>query len=77
MQLSFSSDASVLAVAFGSHVTLWDHREEVTLLGALRHDRPTEDIDRMEFITSTHLVDMLLTQSSTAVTLQSPYGSAG
>ena len=56
---------------------MWDHRDEVTLLGALRHDRDQENIVQMQFLNSTHVVDMVLTQSATAVTLQSPYGSAG
>ena len=33
----FSNNASVRAIAFGSYVTLWGHRNDVRLITTLRH----------------------------------------
>jgi len=74
--VAFSPDASVLAVAFGHHVTLWDH-SEVALLTAIRHGSDEAPVESVQFLSSDNLVDLLLTQSATCVSLQSPYGSAG
>lgn len=72
--LAFSSDASVLAVAFGSMITLWDHHN-VTLLTSLRHLEDLEDTTKeIQFVQSKKLVDMVLASSSRGVSLQSPYG---
>lgn len=81
--VAFSSDASVLAVAFGPFVTLWDHHE-VTLLTALRHSTAAaaadndEFVDSVQFLHSDRLTDgMMLIQSKTCVSLRSPYGDRG
>jgi NET1-associated nuclear protein 1 (U3 small nucleolar RNA-associated protein 17) len=73
--VAFSADASVLAVAHGNMVTLWDHHE-VTLLSSLRRDDPSP-IDSVQFLCSDTLADALLTCSSTSVAMQSPYGVRG
>jgi hypothetical protein len=68
---SFSSDASVAAIAFGEFVTLWDVHE-VTFLTALRH---IEEVERVLLLNGTNTVDLLLIQSKSCVALKSPYPS--
>ena len=75
--VSFLPDASVLAIAFGSFVTLWD-LATVALLTALRHDNDDDDavLDWIQFLRSDSLPDgMMLMHSKTCVSLRLPYGS--
>jgi NET1-associated nuclear protein 1 (U3 small nucleolar RNA-associated protein 17) len=74
----FSSDDSVLAIAFGNMLTLWDHHE-LTLLSSIWHDdtNKKEGIHSVQFLTSTNLYDSLLLKSSAIVSLHSPYGDRG
>jgi hypothetical protein len=75
--VAYSSDASILAIAYGSAVTLWDHHQ-MTLLTSLHHlISDSSPIDSVNFVSSDKLADMLLTASLKGVSLQSPYGSAG
>ena len=75
--VSFSEDGSVLAIGFGSMVTLWDHHE-VTLLTTLGNFGDNTVIcDNLQFLSSTTMKDALLVSSSRVVALQSPYGMEG
>jgi hypothetical protein len=74
--VAFSADASLLAIAFGSIITLWDHHN-VTLLTSLRHLGDDATIDSVQFVQSSKLVDMVLVSSASGVSLQSPFGKQG
>ena len=74
--VSFSHDASVVAIGFGNVVTLWD-RHNVTLLTSLRHGESDEVAKTVLFIQSGELEGMILIQSSSSISLQSPYANKG
>ena len=76
--VAFSADASVLAIAFGGTVTMWDHNE-VTLLASLRHgdNDGAGEVHSVQFLDTNRLSDVLLIKSSTSVALRSPYGNRG
>ncbi len=69
--VTFSSDGSVLAVCYGSHVTLWDHTS-ATLLNSLSS---ADDLHHLHFLTRDD--DFLLMTSESRVAIKSPFGGAG
>jgi WD40 repeat protein len=73
--VAFSSDDSLLAVAFGDTITLWDARTG-SLLTSLPHmdDSPVESL---QFLTTGRYLDLLLSFSGRGVVLQSPFGASG
>ena len=77
--LAFSDDSSVLSIAYGNFITLWD-TQETRLLTTVRHlggDGVSDvAIDSLQFVNSEFCQDMLLTTSRGGVTLQSPFGVA-
>ena len=74
---AFSADSSILAVAYGDAITLWDCHE-LTLVTAIRHgNAKSSRVEQLKFISSARMVDMLFTVSKAAVTLQSPFGRRG
>lgn len=75
--VDFSSDNSVLAIAFGSMISVWDRRK-VALLLSLRHmDYRDAPVEGLQFFQSGTLIDMLLSWSEQGVSLQSPFGTQG
>lgn len=74
--VSFSEDGSIVAIAFGILVTLWDS-EEVRLLTSFRCFDPHSDVKKVQFINPGKHQDLLLVQSQTSVSLRSPYGPDG
>jgi len=75
---AFSADSSIVAIAYGHVVTLWD-RQEMVLVSSLR---PFEDggdysVELLRFVSTQSLPDMLLVVSPKGVALASPFGSAG
>ena len=75
--VTYSGDSSVLAIAFGNMVTLWDHHK-VALLTSLWHLDPDEsNITSLQFLNSKKCTDALMASSDRGVTLQSPYGRHG
>jgi hypothetical protein len=77
--VSFSRDGSLLAVAYGNNIALWDHRN-TRLLRSLSHCNQLEagrDIERIIFIDSQFLSDVILVYSTCGVSLLSPFGNLG
>jgi len=75
--VTFSSDGSMLAIAYGNTLTLWDH-ENATLLTTVRHlIDDSSPIESVKFIKTNALHDLILTESRNGVTLQSPFGETG
>jgi hypothetical protein len=78
--VAFSSDDSILAIAFGNMITLWNHAE-ANLICSLRHlddNNQASVVESLQFLPgSGKFVDSLLSRSSRGVTLQSPYGAQG
>lgn len=68
--VAFSSDSSILAVCYGSMITIWDFHG-MTLLTCLSHLDDGIMIDSVEF--TVH--DMVLCKSASGVSLQSPFGT--
>ena len=74
---SFSGDGTVLALCFGTMITLWDVAG-ARLLDFLRHlQGEGEAIDSVKFVDTERLQDVILTKSRTGVSLQSSFGSRG
>jgi hypothetical protein len=73
--VTFSSDDSVLAMSFGAVNTLWDVRTG-SLLNTLHH-MGTHAVSRLFFMPLGPLQDTLISFSSTALVLQSPFGMHG
>lgn len=71
----FSSDDSVLAMSFGTVITLWDVRRGA-LLTTLDHVGPSP-IQSLSFLTSGPYQDSLVSFSVTGLVLQSPFGARG
>lgn len=72
--IAFSDDGSILAIAFGSMVTLWDS-DEARFLTSLRHlEDFKSNIDSILFVKAGKVHDLLLIKSSSGVSLQSPFG---
>ncbi|CAB9500423.1 Protein of unknown function (DUF2470) [Seminavis robusta] len=69
--VAFSSDGSILAIAFGHMITIWD-RANVTLLTCLSHLGGEDAIDSIEFIKN----DMIMCKSSQGVSIQSLFQAA-
>jgi hypothetical protein len=74
--VSFSEDGSILAIAFGIMITLWDS-EEVRLLTSFRCFDPHSNVAKAQFISPGKHRDLILVQSQTSVSLRSPYGPDG
>ena len=68
---TFSADASILAIAFGDSISLWDVREG-RFLTSLQH-WGGDAVESCTFTRSQGIDDLLLTKSPTAVNLQSPF----
>jgi len=66
--ISFSSDASVLIIAFGRHVTIWDH-SDMTILNTVL---APEHILDLRFVSSPK--DMMLAVGASSVSLLPPFG---
>ena len=66
--VNFSSDGSVLAIAFGKNISLWDHTN-ATLLNTVRAPDHLHDI---QFVRSP--LDMMLTVGKSSVSIQAPFG---
>jgi hypothetical protein len=73
--VAFSSDDSLLAVAFGDTITLWDARTG-SLLTSLPHIDQSP-VESLQFLTTGRHLDLLLSFSSRGVVLQSPFGASG
>jgi hypothetical protein len=74
---AFSEDGSIVAIAFGSMITLWDINE-ARYLTSLRHMGVEQStIDSIKFVTTSRMQDLLLTKSASGVALQSPFGAQG
>lgn len=69
---AFSSDGSVLAVTFGSHVTLW-RTDPVQLLSSIPF-LETNLVHQVVFCSSVHIVDLLLVRTDDRVVLVSVKG---
>mmetsp|Transcript_6679 Transcript_6679/g.9832 ORF Transcript_6679/g.9832 Transcript_6679/m.9832 type:complete len:1022 (-) Transcript_6679:57-3122(-) len=68
-QITFSPDGSVLAIAFGRHVTLWDHTT-ATLLNSMCAPEGLRDL---HFVRSP--LDMVLAVGQNSVSFLAPFGS--
>lgn len=71
--VAFSSDGSVLSVAYGPCVTLWDH-SDATLLTSVTLDGDAEDIGSVDFLTEDD--DSMLLASAGQIGIKSPFGGA-
>ena len=72
--VTFSSDGTVLSVAYGPYVTLWDY-SNATLLTSVSlddADASTEDIQTVNFLTRND--DVMLLTSGTQIGVKSPFG---
>ena len=67
--VTFSPDGSVVAIAFGRHVTLWDHTT-ATMLNSIQAPEPLKDI---QFVRSP--IDMVLATGETSVSVLPPFGN--
>jgi hypothetical protein len=67
--VAFSPDGSVLAIAFGRFITLWDHTN-ATMLNSLH---APESIRSISFVRSP--LDMILVVGTTSVSLLPPFGN--
>ena len=67
--VAFSPDSSILAISYGSKITIWDHHD-MTLLTCLHHLDDDAIVDSVEFTKQ----EMIFAKSSTGVSLQSPFG---
>lgn len=74
--VSFSDDGSIIAIAFGVMVTLWDS-DDARFLTSFRCFDPHSDVEVVQFINPGRHQDLLLVQSLTGVSLRSPYGPDG
>ena len=76
--VAFSSDASIIAIAYGADITLWD-RSDMSLLASVDHtvERDDSQVVALQLVHSDSLTDMVLSRSSKTLTLQSPFGSNG
>lgn len=68
--VAFSSDATVLGIAFGVHISLWNV-QQLSLLTALRE---MDIVNGLTFLDSEQCHDMILTQTAATVAVHSPYG---
>lgn len=73
--VAFSDDGSILAVAFGRHVTLWD-ADEAQLLTSFQDGGGT-DIEHVHFANAGLHRDLLLVKCQNGVSLRSPYSETG
>jgi len=73
--VSFSSDGSVLSVAYGPYLTLWDHAN-ATLLTSVSIDSDgagaSQDIRQVHFLTDSD--DAILISTATQIGVKSPFG---
>ena len=68
-KITFSPDGSVLALAFGRHVTLWDHTS-ATMLNTIHAPEPLTSI---QFVRSP--LDMILAIGKSSVSVLAPFGN--
>lgn len=68
-KIAFSPDGSVLALAFGRHVTLWDHTS-ATMLNTIHAPEPLNSI---HFVRSP--LDMILAIGKSSVSVLAPFGN--
>jgi len=73
--VAFSDDGSILAVAFGRHVSLWD-TDEAQLLTSFQDGSGT-DIENIQFVNPGLHRDLLLIHCKKGVSMRSPYGENG
>ncbi len=75
--VTFSSDGSVLSVAYGPYLTLWDHGN-ATLLTSVSIDSDgvgsSQDIRQVHFLNDTD--DAILIATATQIGVKSPFGGA-
>lgn len=69
--ITFSSDGTVLSVAYGPHLTLWDHAN-ATLLTSVTLDDTTESVQSVDFLTKND--DALLLTTAGQIGVKSPFG---
>eukprot|EP00934_Nitzschia_sp_Nitz4_P007717 Nitzschia sp. Nitz4//scaffold133_size116822//31997//34999//NITZ4_003801-RA/size116822-processed-gene-0.27-mRNA-1//1//CDS//3329535378//7707//frame0 len=75
--VAFSGDGSIVAIGFGSMVTLWDW-QETRFLTSLRHLEGVQGtIEKIEFLEGGSLGEYMLIQSEYGVSLSSPFGARG
>lgn len=82
----FSSDSTILAMAHGPYIAMWDFADNARLVGSLTHFDPPPGakqslpprqhpgIQSLQFVSN---ASMILTTSRESVKLQSPYGTRG
>jgi len=68
-RVAFSPDGSVLALAFGRHVTLWDHTS-ATMLNTIH---APEQLTSIHFVRSP--LDMILAVGKSSVSVLAPFGN--
>ncbi|KAL7536229.1 hypothetical protein ACHAXR_007008 [Thalassiosira sp. AJA248-18] len=77
--VTFSSDGTVLSVAYGPYITLWDH-SNATLLTSMTLDvnatvsRASKDIQSVNFLTKND--DAMLLTTASQIGVKSPFGGA-
>jgi len=67
--VAFSNDGSVLAIAFGRHITLWDHSNATLLKTLCTH----ESLCDIQFVRSP--LDMILAVGKSSVSILPPFSS--
>lgn len=74
--VTFSDDNSLLAIAFGKNVTIWE-TDGARLLTTFDHSQGNFDIELVQFLSPGLHQDLLLIQSKTCVSVRSLYGPSG
>jgi hypothetical protein len=75
--VAFSDDGSILAICFGTMVTLWDAEEARFLTSLNQHLEGFQGlIDSIRFVSPGRLQDLLLIKSQAGVSLKSPFGNS-
>lgn len=75
--VAFSPDSSLLAIGYGNMIALWNHRD-TSLISTMRHsDDPSDLVKSIEVVDCIVGGCLVLTQSSSCVTLQTPFGKQG
>ena len=73
--VAFSDDGSLLAIAFGNMISLWDS-DEARFLASIRHlESPLGSVRSVKFVSPGLLQDLLLIDSDAGVSLKSPFAS--
>lgn len=83
--VAFSLDSSVLAIAFGPLITLWNIDGDLSLIRSIRHLGCNSSgavssfgcpVDSLQFIDTKQYKDLLLSTSAHGIVVQSPFGAA-